>query len=146
MKMLAVFALSMVAALAQAATDYSGTWRLDRNASGLPSGPDVTWVVRHAGDLMVLEVMTNGSLAATLEKRVDGSPFEENSRDGSRTVMRGAWRGADLVFSGTKTSANGTTTDVTETWQRLGETLAVTTIVKGAGTEYRSLKILRKVR
>jgi hypothetical protein len=150
MKTLAVVVLSTVAVLAQAGSDYSGTWRLDREASSRTlagsGGPEITWVVRHERDVVVVEVRTNGSLAAMLEKRLDGSLFEQSSQDGSRTTLRAAWRGADLVFSGTRTTPSGTTTDVTETWQRLGDTLTVTTIFKApGGTEFRSLKVLHKV-
>ena len=133
----AVATVAFVVAIAATAfaqkPDFSGTWKLDQNASQMGGGgrggmmADMT--VKHSGDTLTVE-RTFGENKITATYKLDGSESTNQvmGRGGQTMEAKSVakWDGNKLVIT-TKREMGGNVVETTETWNVDGSTLTIET-------------------
>jgi hypothetical protein len=149
----AVFAVASVASAQK--PDFSGTWTLDPDASGmaapagggrgggrgggaLGNGPST---VKQTADALVIE-RTMGDNKVTLTYKLDGTESKNTmmGRGGTPTeqVSVAKWDGSKLVIT-TKMDMGGQTVETTQNWSLAGSVLTVES-TNARGTQKRVYK------
>lgn len=127
-------AILAVATVAWAQTpDFSGTWQLDPEASGMTAGtggggggrgPGGPMTVKHQGSTLTIETQGRGGNTQTRTYKLDGS--ENEIQMGQMTAKATAKiDGGKLVIVTKRTGQDGTPVEVTETWSLSGGNLVI---------------------
>jgi hypothetical protein len=100
----------------QAPVDFSGTWILDQQQSGVPEGPAQIHTIRQTAAELQIEVY--GKTAVTQVYPLDGT--ERTSSVGKVTIKASTrWQGTSLVIDTVRTNPSPTgeaRIETTETW------------------------------
>jgi hypothetical protein len=153
-----VLAVASVA-FAQAKADFSGTWTLDPEASGMQAaagggggggrqggggrGMKGPMTVKVAGGTMTVERAGMGGNTTTTTYKLDGTESVNKMTQGRGENMReietkstAKWDGAKLVISTQRPGQDGAMTTTTQTWSLDGGNLVIeTTGGRGGGKQ-----------
>jgi len=135
------FVLAIAASPFAQKPDFSGTWKLDPDASQVGGGGgrgmmSLPMTVKHTGDTLTVERTFNEN-KITQTYKLDGSESTNQvmGRGGQTTEAKSVakWDGNKLVIT-TKREIGGNVVETTETWTVDGSTLTIeTTGGRGAG-------------